>query len=66
MKMAVKDYSDKKYMAVEEHRIEITTFFKSKNFYNICQLLSIDETDFFDKLKHKEKINIEKFNIRTL
>lgn len=50
--MAIKDYSNRRYMAVEDQRSEITTFFKSEDFYNILTLLAIDEESFFNSLKN--------------
>lgn len=52
LKMAIKDYSNRRYMAVEDQRSEITTFFKSEDFYNILTLLAIDEESFFNSLKN--------------
>jgi hypothetical protein len=49
--MAIKDYSSKRYMSIEEQRNEINDFFKSEDFYNILSLLSLDEEEFFNTLE---------------
>jgi hypothetical protein len=49
--MAIKDYSNKRYMAIEEQKQEITTFFTSPDFHMILSLLSLDEDEFFNSLK---------------
>lgn len=50
--MAIKDYSNRRYMAIEEQRNEITDFFKSQNFSDILTLLAIDEEAFLNSLKN--------------